>query len=202
MIDVMCNELEANISKLNSNDAKFARSLIGGVRAQARMGRPVSRNQEVWIGRLIKRTKLFGERTKTAIGTMDGINGLFNRASEHLKSPSVVLKFGQGEIRLSLAGKHTRVPGSINVALRDGDGKWYGRILQDGNFEESPREPTPDGLLPLLQEFAASPEKVAADYGKLTGKCCFCRLPLTDERSTQVGYGPTCSEKWGLPWGE
>lgn len=42
----------------------------------------------------------------------------------------------------------------------------------------------------------------AAAYGKLSGKCMFCGLDLTDERSMLVGYGPDCAEKHGLPWGE
>jgi hypothetical protein len=30
----------------------------------------------------------------------------------------------------------------------------------------------------------------------------FCRLTLTDARSTAVGYGQTCAGHWGMPWGE
>jgi hypothetical protein len=42
----------------------------------------------------------------------------------------------------------------------------------------------------------------AASFGHSTGKCVFCRQKLTDGRSTSVGYGPTCAENNGLPWGE
>ncbi|MGE5612670.1 MAG: DUF6011 domain-containing protein [Bacillota bacterium] len=42
----------------------------------------------------------------------------------------------------------------------------------------------------------------AAQFGHLYGCCVFCARTLTDERSIFVGYGPTCAEKNGLPWGE
>lgn len=42
----------------------------------------------------------------------------------------------------------------------------------------------------------------AAAFGKLTGQCVYCAQKLTDERSLSVGYGPTCAENNGLPWGE
>jgi Family of unknown function (DUF6011) len=41
----------------------------------------------------------------------------------------------------------------------------------------------------------------AAALGHTTSFCCFCSLELTDDRSTDVGYGPVCASKRGLPWG-
>lgn len=41
----------------------------------------------------------------------------------------------------------------------------------------------------------------AAHLGHVTSFCCFCSLELTDDRSTDVGYGPVCATKRGLPWG-
>lgn len=41
----------------------------------------------------------------------------------------------------------------------------------------------------------------AARFGHAHGCCLFCLRNLTDERSTEVGYGPVCAEKNGLPWG-
>lgn len=43
--------------------------------------------------------------------------------------------------------------------------------------------------------------KEAASFGALTGRCVFCDRELTDERSIEVGYGPVCAERNGLPWG-
>ena len=44
----------------------------------------------------------------------------------------------------------------------------------------------------------------AAALGHATHHCCFCGLTLTDEgegKSIEVGYGPVCARKNGLPWG-
>lgn len=41
----------------------------------------------------------------------------------------------------------------------------------------------------------------AARLGHLTGRCVFCSRKLTDDRSTEVGYGPICADREGLPWG-
>jgi hypothetical protein len=45
------------------------------------------------------------------------------------------------------------------------------------------------------------PQEAANSYGRLTGRCCFCGLPLKDERSLGVGYGAVCASNYGLPWG-
>ena len=49
----------------------------------------------------------------------------------------------------------------------------------------------------------ATPEEAGA-LGHLTTYCCFCGRHLTDDgenRSVEVGYGPVCGPKNGLPWG-
>lgn len=60
----------------------------------------------------------------------------------------------------------------------------------------------PDWLEKELVDFALNPAEYASAYGKKTGRCCFCSLELTDPRSVSAGYGPVCSEKWSLPWGQ
>lgn len=42
----------------------------------------------------------------------------------------------------------------------------------------------------------------AARFGALTGECINCGKRLTDERSIDAGYGPTCAANNGWPWGE
>ena len=51
-------------------------------------------------------------------------------------------------------------------------------------------QPIKEELSKLLGKLAMNPARVAADYGKLSGNCCFCNSKLTDEKSTSVGYGP------------
>ena len=97
------------------------------------------------------------------------------------------------------------MPGSINVATpgRYGENEWFGRITRQGEFLPSRKydasQQTAVGL--ALQAMANDPAKAAGEFGRLTGRCCFCALPLSDERSTKVGYGPVCAKNWGVPWG-
>lgn len=44
----------------------------------------------------------------------------------------------------------------------------------------------------------------AAAFGHSVSRCIFCMLKLDDDkegRSIEVGYGPVCAKKHGLPWG-
>lgn len=188
---------------LPDKDLDFAMSLVSSVRRRVAQGAGASDKQRHWLEVLASRTagaeKPAG-RVKSAIGDLSGVNALFDRAKAHLKAPAIVIGMGGREIRLSVAGAGARVPGSINVTAQGGD-EWFGRILQDGQFEASPRLPTPPALVSGLQRFAADPAGVAAEHGRLTGKCCFCNRGLRDERSTAVGYGPNCADRFGLPWG-
>jgi hypothetical protein len=45
------------------------------------------------------------------------------------------------------------------------------------------------------------PQEAAKNYGRLTGRCCFCQLPLTRSESIAAGYGPVCAGNYGLQWG-
>jgi hypothetical protein len=191
--------LLANLANLNAGDQRFAASLLGA--------RNPSEKQSFWIAKLAERATAPAPapRATTAIGSLTGIKALFDKARQHLRHPAIVLNVESvGPVKLSVAGAKARVPGSINVATNApyGESTWFGRILEDGNFEASPREATPPTLTAKLSAFACEPAKVAAEHGKLTGSCCFCNRALTDARSTTVGYGPVCADNFGLAWGE
>ena len=82
-----------------------------------------------------------------------------------------------------------------------GDNRYFGAIdLASGAFRVG-RESSPP-VNALLTEFEADPAGVAARYGHLTGRCSFCARNLDDVRSVDVGYGPVCAKRYGLPWGE
>jgi len=132
------------------------------------------------------------------------IIAIFTAAVAHLKYPKVRLALRDlSEIVLSRAGERARQPGTINVTnggrFGESDNCWYGRIALDGTFQES-RDCT-DEIAELLVDFSGDPAGIAAEHGKLTGNCCFCGRKLSDERSTDVGYGPTCASNFGLVWG-
>lgn len=142
-----------------------------------------------------------------AVGEMSGMLALFGKAKQHLKYPAVVLSVPAASmtVRLSVAGDRAKIPGSITVLDYDAgpDGRdWLGRITVDGQYQPSRKtNGRTDAIVARLQQFACDPATVAAEHGRLTGRCCFCNLPLKDERSTAVGYGATCASHYGLPWG-
>ena len=77
-------------------------------------------------------------------------------------------------------------------------------MTQEGTWDPSPKvdEALKNDLTSILSKLAGAPARIAAAYGKLTGNCCFCGTGLTNDNSTDVGYGPVCAKRWGLPWGK
>jgi hypothetical protein len=152
-------------------------------------------------------------RQEAQIGRIDGILAIFDRVAKRLQVPAVELSIpATGTVvRVNVATARAKVPGSLTITGgRDdvGERPWYGRILRDGTFQ--PSREAPAGLAERLSQFVAEPARIAAEHGKLTGRCCFCRLPLggtspnspSGRKSLAVGYGETCAANWGLPWGE
>jgi hypothetical protein len=134
-----------------------------------------------------------------------GIEALLRSANKRLKYPAVKLRTEDGTyLRVSIAGDRSKNPGAINVV---GEGVWpdrpfYGWI-KDGAYvpHHNVFEEAATAIGAALQAFAADPAGVAGAYGKKTGACCFCSRRLDDARSVDVGYGPTCADHYGLPWG-
>lgn len=57
------------------------------------------------------------------------------------------------------------------------------------------------GAIRHLSESTVITAEQAAAFGHSYGRCVFCHKQLSDERSTEVGYGGTCAKKYHLPWG-
>jgi hypothetical protein len=137
------------------------------------------------------------------IGDLSGLLRLFDRAAGHLKRPAIRLTVPGGDLRLTLAGAKARQPGTVNVVDGDDATKWFGRVQRDGTYQPTGNASTRiDAITAALSALATDPEKVATAYGRLNGRCCFCSRPLTDDRSTAVGYGPDCADHFGLAWGD
>ena len=137
---------------------------------------------------------------------LHGIVDLLDRAAaagqgKPLKNPKIVVSIDGVDIKLSLAGDRARKPGTVNVTDLGsyGNNTWYGRILRDGKLEPS-RNMT-EAVRERLIALNVNPVGFAAEYGRLTGNCCFCNSGLKTPESTEAGYGPTCADNWGLPWG-
>jgi hypothetical protein len=102
---------------------------------------------------------------------------------------------------LNRAGDKSKYTGQIMVTDGQpfGMNKYFGRIDQSGVFHAT--DSATVAVSELLRRLGENPAEVASEYGRLTGNCCFCSRKLDDARSTAVGYGPVCAEKFGLEWG-
>ena len=196
-------ELSAAYSKLAHGDQVFAHSLL----KQVASGRGLSDKQMYWVGELVKRATQPPEpKVEVVVGDFGEVIALFAQASKHLKHPAIDLALPDGSpIHLTVAGKLSKAPGSVNVTDGKpfGQNKWYGRVAPDGTWEPG-RAVTPEAMTALgtlLTRLSHAPHRVAAAHGKLTGRCCFCNSKLSDPKSTEVGYGPQCAKSFGMPWG-
>lgn len=125
------------------------------------------------------------------------IHQMFKSATDAgLKKPRIKLKYDGKKIVLSLAPPTGTNKDHVYVKW---DGEYMGKVSPAGKF--SPVSACTPGVTDFLRNLSADPAKVAGDYGRETGNCCFCSIDLTDARSVSVGYGPICAGKYGLPWG-
>jgi hypothetical protein len=124
------------------------------------------------------------------------VHAFLGRATaKGLKAPAV--RFldidGVTELRMSLAPLTGKNPGAIYAKSAD---TYLGLIAPDGTMRGA-------GLVARTAHIAAimdSPADAAKKYAALTARCSFCNLPLTDDGSVAVGYGPICASNYDLPW--
>jgi hypothetical protein len=194
--------LRANLAALPANDQGFAQSLIDQSAA-----RGLSEKQMLWVNKLaLRATGTAPAPQAVTVGDFAGVIALFATARAHLKHPRIRLQTEAGQkVALAVAGENARRPGTVNVTdgRPFGEGTWFGRVTPEGAWEVSSKvdAATATSVSALLTALASNPAGTAAHYGRLTGNCCFCNRTLTDERSTDVGYGPICADRFGLPWG-
>lgn len=190
--------LEIAIDNLPEKDKGFAKSLIDSSKRNGSL----SPKQVYWVQVLLDRALGKEKVPEVAqVGNFAGVYALFTKAKQKLKYPKIFLAVGNTPIVLSIAGQKSKVPNVINVA---GEGDfyqraWYGRVLEDGSWQKGKSALTDaEKVEELLKSLSRNPSKTAKEYGKLTGRCCFCSKVLSDEKSTAAGYGPICAEHFGL----
>jgi hypothetical protein len=169
----------------------------------------LSDKQEPWVFKLADKAQGIPDFTKPEpekidVGQMTGLIDMFSAAAKKLKYPAFTLQLPSGlPVRLTRAGATSKNPGSVYVVSQDGADAYLGKVLPDGHFVPvgSVKPRLKDELSQLLRKMSCSPAETAAEYGKLTGKCCFCSLPLSDPKSTEAGFGQTCAKNYNLPYG-
>jgi hypothetical protein len=194
------DDLSAVLDRVPPTSRSFATDLI------RKASRGLSDKQLFWVNKLTEQARNpMPALAPIAIGSMNGIIELFDRAKAHLKFPAIILSCTSETLRITVAGPSAKFPGSVNVTSQeryDDRRRWFGRVHRDGRYEPSAKaEASAMVIAARLIEFALNPARVAAEHGRLTGRCCFCNLPLSDERSTNVGYGKICAKRYGLTWG-
>jgi hypothetical protein len=147
---------------------------------------------------------------------LSSLFALFDAAKANgLKWPEISLDLKGWPVVLRIAGEKSSQPGTITVTNgvaptrslyyvpKEGgprEPQFFGRIHRDGVFK-------PHGalemwkvlpIIKLLKDLSTDPAALARAQGGLTGKCCFCKLPLTDEKSVAAGMGETCAKHYGL----
>lgn len=118
-----------------------------------------------------------------------------NAAKERgLKYPKVAFIMGGATITLKLAGAASKNPGAVFVFI---GGNYSGSIATDGTVRGALAKDA--ATLASLDQIMVNPAAAAKAYAQVTGACSFCAKELTDAGSIEVGYGPVCARKYGLP---
>jgi hypothetical protein len=174
--------------------ARRLRDVQGDFARKLAFCRSWSYSQRIWAHYLVWEHEQPKVEPKITTG-LEAIVAMFDHAAEKLKYPKITFRIDGQTIKLQRCGPNSRAPGAVNVT--DGRpysvGIWYGRIDRDGTT--TIRD---EAVLSFLRDFASDPERKAAEYGKMSGHCCFCNTELTDGRSVAVGFGPVCADNYGL----
>lgn len=83
----------------------------------------------------------------------------------------------------------------------DGDEQYMG-CLTRGKFLPTDSRVVLDQELMFIAKLTIDPVGFLAQASKDMSRCCYCYKALEDVRSKDVGYGATCAQRWGLPWGK
>jgi hypothetical protein len=143
-------------------------------------------------------------RSITQLGDFTDVYALFEKAAKGGKWPRITINADGYDFYLYVSGAEAMIPNVINVKAHDGMGtdakSWYGRITMEGAWDQRHKE-VDERMADALSRLAMDPVGTVAMYGRLSGKCCFCKKQLTDAPSVDAGYGPVCAKRWGLAWG-
>lgn len=168
-------------------------------------------NQLYWVDKLVKEI-LEKQNLHAPAGAAEAVAAapqldaskiftLFDNARKHLKYPKIALMFAdKTPIRLATSRNH---PDTVFVSAGGYGTQNYCRLSRAGAITRMSLDAVRAAeLVKILTAFAADPEKVAQEYGKLTHNCCYCLKQLDTPESLAVGYGPICADHYGLMWGK
>lgn len=191
-------------SLLRDSDSDFARDLVS---AYDKYGGRLTAGRRVWLHKLAleardRSAKPRVDRPGIPAARLDEMFD-FARASGNLKRPRIDVDVEGIHFVLQVASERSKNPGAIYVksaSRRGGVPTYLGKII-DGTFHPAFEYDHLPEVKAAFDALNADPVNVIAQGGLKSGRCCYCRLQLTDERSLAAGYGPVCAKNWNLPWG-
>ena len=187
------NEEALKLAGLLKND--FAADLVGKAK---KFG--LSDKQWAWIHRLVweaDNPKAKVEKKVDASITVDAVVALFEHAHGSLKFPKLVFEINGQTVKMARVGSGKNA-GCINLTDGKpyGENTWFGRINTDGSVTAG--SALTEDVLALLKALDHAPKATIEKYGKASGNCVCCGLPLT--QSAVIGYGEKCAANWNLPY--
>lgn len=187
-----------NAGRFKGSTLEFACSLLRSARSK----RGLTPGQAPWPAKLLAQLDTPPVQTQVA-SDVRGIFAIFDTAAQRgLKYPKVHLVASDGTpVVFNRAGEKSQYTGQVMITDGGpyGVGRYFGRVDIVGMLTEGPKMTAQ--VRELVEAFAIDPARVAAEYGKTTGSCCFCSRTLETDESLDVGYGPVCADKFGLAWG-
>lgn len=204
-------ELRKNIARVGEKDRQFVESILSAYfhgRSSEKQDYYILAKYDRWIA------PKASEAEEITLAT-PRIVSLFKLALENgVEKPTIHLSLPEEAGRIVLRFGYSR-DGVARIFINDRDrkvlyrgvkrGASYGAIaLEAGVFVASKYadKALVSLVLSTLASFELDPQKVGAMEGHATGQCCFCGLKLKTAASVAAGYGPTCANNFGLPWGE
>lgn len=144
------------------------------------------------------------ERPEPKVVNAASLLAAFDAAAENLQYPKLVVELEDvGRVKVKRAGKRSIHVGCLFIddgkAWGDETRRYFGKVDLEGNFH--PGRDCPQSVIDFVTHASEDLAGFAGQQGRQIGACCFCSKELTDSRSTEVGYGPTCAGHYGLPWG-
>jgi len=184
--------------------SEFAESLLLAARQ-----RRLSPKQVGWLHKLATDSRVpVTDRYKVDGLNLSKIIEIFDHAhqgGEGKKYPKIVLAEAFDDDRVEVTckivrcGSQSKYEGAANI--KTANDEWAGRINRDGSVTCGNRANFGE-VEAILRELAKDPLQVLAQNGVATSQCCYCARALTTRQSREVGYGPICADKHGLPWGK
>lgn len=197
--DTLAEAYRALDAQVRKSD--FALDLMAAARA-----RRLSTVQAAWIHKLATDAQKPADERHIVEGLdLFGVIALFDHAHAAGKQfPKIVLAEAFDDdrhevlVKINRLGSRSQNEGCANI--KNANDEWAGTILRDGRVKRGFARAFSD-VEDVLRQLAKDPTAVLAQNGIAVGQCCYCARALTDKRSREVGYGPICAEKFGLPWG-